>query len=122
MFVAVGVADRVVEPPLKLEGVVELFQLGQDDDETENDEEHHEQFPGVVVGRDVAVAHRAERDQNEPDGVEEVQLTVDQFDPVEETDPAVQRGGRRGGVWWGEGVGIDHSLASGILRSCCTTN
>ena len=99
---AVGVVDRVMKSPLQLEGVVELFQLGEDDDETEDDEEHHEQLPSVVVGRDVAIAHGAERDHNKPDGIEEVELTVDQFDPVEKTDPARYREGGggegRGGV------------------------
>ena len=75
--------------------MVELFQLRQNDDEPENDEQHHEELPRVVVGGDVTVAHRAEGDQNEPDCVKELELTVDQLNTVEETHPAGE-GGRRG--------------------------
>lgn len=92
MFVAVGVADGVVESSLELEGVVELLQLGQDDDEAEDDEEHDQELPRVVVGGDVSIAHGAEGDQHKPDGVKEIEVTVDQLHTMKETYPE-ERGG-----------------------------
>ena len=67
---------------LHLEGVVKLLKLGQDDHKPHDDEEHDHQFAGVVVRVDIPVAHRAESHKDEPDGVKEMELRVDQLDTM----------------------------------------
>ena len=66
--------------------------MGQYHHETQDYEQHHKQLAGVMVRVNVSVSDGAERDQHEPDGVEEMELTVYQLDTVQETDPVCECG------------------------------
>ena len=76
-----------MQPLLHLEGIIELLQLRQDDDESHDDEQHDENLAGVVVRVNVSVPDRAERDQHEPDGVKEIELCVYELHAMDETHP-----------------------------------